>query len=329
MENTVNSAIKQSGLRLVFGDLLLGVHGENFHYLFSYEGGGPQSMVVDGREWLYRTPAPTYWRASTDNDKGSGFPFDNAMWMGADQFTRPDGVSIWVDGVKEEDFMPPRNNRFKGDCQAKEVKIQYRLLTATVPATCTQVSYTVRENGVIQTDVHYHGREGLGSLPVFGLRFVIPTKALGYVYTGLSGETYPDRMAGGIRGTYQVEGLPVTPYLVPQDCGVHMETEEVTIFRNSVLANTDHSREPFSLTFQMCGKPFAFSCLPYTALELESALHQEELPPARRTVLCILGAVRGVGGIDSWGSDIEEAYRIDGSKDIEFSFLIHPEKSAR
>ena len=145
----------------------------------------------------------------------------------------------------------------------------------------------------------------------------------------LSGETYPDRMAGGIRGTYQVEGLPVTPYLVPQDCGVHMETEEVTIFRNSVLANTDHSREPFSLTFQMCGKPFAFSCLPYTALELESALHQEELPPARRTVLCILGAVRGVGGIDSWGSDIEEAYRIDGSKDIEFSFLIHPEKRAR
>ena len=47
---------------------------------------------------------------------------------------------------------------------------------------------------------------------------------------------------------------------------------------------------------------FAFSCLPYTASEIENALHHEELPPARRTVLCVYGAVRGVGGIDSWGS---------------------------
>ena len=41
-----------------------------------------------------------------------------------------------------------------------------------------------------------------------------------------------------------------------------------------------------------------------------NATHHEELPPARRTVLCIYGAVRGVGGIDSWGSDVEEAYHI-------------------
>ena len=45
-----------------------------------------------------------------------------------------------------------------------------------------------------------------------------------------------------------------------------------------------------------------FVCLPYTASEIENALHHEELPPARRTVLCVYGAVRGVGGIDSWGS---------------------------
>ena len=44
---------------------------------------------------------------------------------------------------------------------------------------------------------------------------------------------------------------------------------------------------------------------PYTASEIENALHHEELPPARRTILCIYGAVRGVGGIDSWGSNVE------------------------
>lgn len=316
MANTVNK------LRLVFGDLFLGVHGEDFHYLFSYEGGGPMSLVKGGREWLYRAPTPTYWRASTDNDRGAGFPFASAMWMGADQFTRQECVEIWVDGRREENFMPPANNQFQGECQAETVKIGYRLITATVPAAHTDVSYTVTGQGQIRVDVHYHGCPGLPGLPVFGLRFVMPTKAVGYDYTGLSGETYPDRMAGGVKGTYHVEGLPVTPYLVPQDCGVHMNTESLTVFRNSVLANTDQEPGTFSLTFKMTDKPFAFSCLPYTALELESALHQEELPPARRTVVSILGAVRGVGGIDSWGTDVEEAYRIDASQDMEFSFLI-------
>ena len=58
-------------------------------------------------------------------------------------------------------------------------------------------------------------KEGLPELPVFGMWFIMPTKAVGYCYEGLSGETYPDRMAGGIYGRYEVEGLPVTPYLVP------------------------------------------------------------------------------------------------------------------
>ena len=47
-------------------------------------------------------------------------------------------------------------------------------------------------------------------------------------------------------------------------------------------------------------KPFYFSAIPYTPQELESALHREELPAPRRTVVSILGAMRGVGGIDSW-----------------------------
>ena len=58
------------------------------------------------------------------------------------------------------------------------------------------------------------------------------------------------------------------------------------------------------------------------ASEIENATHHEELPPARRTVLCVYGAVRGVGGIDSWGSDVEDDYRINAEKDIHYSFII-------
>ena len=60
--------------------------------------------------------------------------------------------------------------------------------------------------------------------------------------------------------------------------------------------------------------PFAFSALPNTAQELESAAHRDELPVTGRTVLTVMGAVRGVGGIDSWGTDVEPPYRISGEE---------------
>ena len=51
-------------------------------------------------------------------------------------------------------------------------------------------------------------------------------------------------------------------------------------------------------------------------------MHHEELPPARRTVLSVLGAVRGVGGIDSWGADVEAPYHISGEQNISYGFWI-------
>lgn len=48
----------------------------------------------------------------------------------------------------------------------------------------------------ITVNVSYKGVQGLPELPVFGLRFIMPTLADKYRYEGLSGETYPDCMAG-------------------------------------------------------------------------------------------------------------------------------------
>ncbi len=309
-------------LKLVFGDVVLGVHGDGFSYLFSYQTGGIESLCIGGKEWLYRTPTPTFWRASTDNDRGCGFPNRSAMWLGADLFWKTEKVTVEKDGCPVEQFLAPDNNRFGGPVGAEQVTICCIGHTATVPAAEVVMKYTVTGDGAIHVEVSYEGQKGLPELPVFGMRFVMPTAADGYEWDGLSGETYPDRMAGGVNGIWKENGLPVTPYLVPQDCGVHMETQRLTITRSTVLANEMGEKNPFSISFEAGERPFAFSCLPYTASELENALHQEELPPARRTVVCILGAVRGVGGIDSWGSDVEEAYRISAEKAISYDFWI-------
>ena len=78
---------------------------------------------------------------------------------------------------------------------------------------------------------------------------------------------------------------------------MHMDTDWLEVTRYTSL---DNSRRDYSLQIlkiEKTDEPFAFSCLPYTAEEIENATHYEELPPARRTVLCVCGAVRGVGGI--------------------------------
>lgn len=310
-------------LRIVIGDVTIGIHGQDFSYIFSVGSGGMESLYKDGKEWLYRSPRPAFWRAVTDNDRGNGFVFRSAVWSAADRFVRCVKVTARMD--EQEISMPPapENNKYNGDETCDRFEISYTYETPTVPVTEVTVSYLVESDGRIHVQVDYLGKQGLPELPVLGLRFLMPTAAEGYTYEGLSGETYPDRMAGGIPGVYEVQGLPVTPYMVPQDCGMHMQTKWVEIVRKTSLDNTDRGERSSRLKITAEeGKHFAFSCLPYTAQELENAMHHEELPPARRTVVSILGAVRGVGGINSWGADVEDAYHISGEQDITYGFWI-------
>ena len=310
-------------LRVVFGDLNLGVHVGDFHAIFAYDRGGLDSLVKGGREWVYRTPKPTFWRATTDNDRGCGFHIKSGMWLSADMFMKNAGIKVMRDGVEITDFLPPLNNAYTDQEYADSIAVTFTYETITVPATTVDVTYTVTADARINVACKYHGKEGLPQLPVFGWRLIMPTMATGFTYEGLSGETYPDRKAGGVPGVYEVKGLPVTPYMVPQECGMHMDTKWASITRDSVLSNVRGGVPATSLKVAgVDGGTINFSCLPYTAEEIENAFHHEELPPARRTVLCVCGAVRGVGGIDSWGTDVEEAYHISAEKDIEFTFDI-------
>ena len=309
--------------RIVIGDVTIGIQGQDFAYIFSVGMGGMESLYKDGKEWLYRAPRPAFWRAATDNDRGNGFVFRSAVWSAADRFVRCVKVTARMD--EQESSMPPapENNKYNGDETCDRFEISYTYETPTVPVTEVTVSYLVESDGRIHVQVDYLGKQGLPELPVLGLRFLMPTAAEGYTYEGLSGETYPDRMAGGIPGVYEVQGLPVTPYMVPQDCGMHMQTKWLEIVRKTSLDNTDRGERSSRLKITAEeGKHFAFSCLPYTAQELENAMHHEELPPARRTVLSVLGAVRGVGGIDSWGADVEAPYHISGEQNISYGFWI-------
>lgn len=281
---------KNVPLKITHGDGAVGVRGNGFEVLFSYSEGGPSSIVSGGREWIWRAPRPAYWRAPTENDFGNKFAYTSSIWSAADAYQICEKTEILSES---ESYLTVR-------------------CTYTSPAVKglkTEVFYTIAANGTMQVKVLYHGQKGLPQLPLLGLRFATPVPVETVEWLGLSGETYPDRKKGGVFGWHK-EYPHIPAYPVPQECGCHIDTKSVTL----------HMADGKLLSFEAEDRDFAFSAIPYTPQQLEQAFHKEELPEPVRTVVTVCGAMRGVGGIDSWGSNVEKLYRISAEEDIEFSF---------
>lgn len=296
------------GLHVTHGDVNYGVSGDGFEILFSFSAGGPVSLVYDGKEYLYRAPRPAYWRASTENDLGNGFAARSAVWMAADLFSDCADCRVREfagDRVDELD-VHDLAGRVPAAEDLEKVELTYTYTSHAVPGVRTEVTYTVDRTGRIHTKLHYYGTKGLPQLPEFGLRLLVPEKISEYTWEGRSGETYPDRRKGGSFGVHTA-ATEISHYLVPQECCNHADTCQLQVG---------------SLRVVMDGKPFHCSVLPYTPQELENATHREELPDTGRTVVSILGQMRGVGGIDSWGADVEEAYHVPAEGELEYSFYL-------
>ena len=265
------------------GDGAWGVRGEKFEILFSKLQGGPVSLVSGGREWLWRAPRPALWRAPTENDLGCGFPMRSAPWSAADAWQKCTG---W-ETEQGADFFA----------------ITYRFAADALPGYASEITYRVEREGVLTIQALYHGFAGAPELPLFGLRFSTPQPIEETAWVGYSGETYPDRYKGGVFGSHK-ETPQVPNYLVPQECGGHSFTCGVALHMGTG-----------TLTLEKAEKPFFFSAIPYTPAQLEQAQHVWELPGHCRTAVTVASDMRGVGGIDSWGTDVESTYRVSGEED--------------
>lgn len=299
VENAGEQEKNQAGpLKVIHGDVNLGVKGENFSVLFSRADGGIVSLRYGKKEWIAgKPPMPTYWRATTDNDRGNGFNVASAAWLAADQLWWYNNSQIQVEETKDK------------------VTVTYTYGIPVVPATETKVVYEVTADGKILVKAHYFGKQGLPGLPLFGMRFRFLSDVDSFTYYGRGPEeNYPDRANGARLGIFA--GTPegnVSHYLKPQECGGRTQVRWLKVA----------DREGRGLKFTAAGEPFYMNVLPYTAQELETALHREELStPPRYTIVSILGAQRGVGGDDSWGAPVHEKYEISGEKDAWVEFVI-------
>ncbi len=289
LQNDIIINNKQS-FKVIHGDFNVGVKGQNFEFIFSLVEGGPVSIKYKDYEWIYRAAKPTYHRAPTENDTANGFLQKSAIWKTADLYQK--FIDVKIDETIKN-----------------EVSITY--IYDTLTSAKTHVKYTVYCDGTIKVTLSLSPENKLPQLSVFGLQFATQEKISNYSYTGYSGETYTDRYKSGEFAvhSYKVE---MPDYLVPQECACHVYSKNFML-----KADATHT-----LKFYAANEYFHFSVLDNSAHELENAMHKYELPNAERTFVRVMSKMRGVGGINTWGADVEEAYHIDANDDINLEFYI-------
>ena len=234
----------------------------------------------------------------TDNDRGMGAAYRDSGWLAASMGMRYVPESFQV---AEE----PESLQITMEYEAKYPEV-FR---------CT-VTYRMAADGKLEMMIAYPGIRCEEYLPLFGIDFKMKKELRSFSYYGYGPEeNYADRMCGARLGVFYTSAdKNLSQYLIPQECGNREGVRWLKLL----------NQEGEGLRFCAEGAPFAASVLPYSAYELENALHADELPVSRYTWVRLMAAQTGVGGDDSWGAPVHEEYRIPASKPLKLHFSVAP-----
>ena len=282
---------------VIHGNYNLGVRGEEFEVLFSYNAGGLTSYRYGGKEMLQTMPKPNFWRAPIDNDCGNDMMARYGQWKLASMYLSTHGAPEPNPEVTEE---------------ADKVIVAYHYSMPTRPEAFCDVTYEVYGDGTVKTTLSYDPVKELGDMPEFGMMFKVDADYDHVEWYGNGPEeTYVDRMRGAKLGIYRnLVQDNMSRYMVPQECGNKTEVRYAKV------------TDALGRGFLFAGNKMHFSALPYTPHEMENAMHPYELPEVHYTVIRAAAEQMGVGGDNSWGARTHEEFLLDVSERMEFSFYM-------
>lgn len=243
------------------------------------------SIKVGGEELLSAPVRLNFWRALTDNDRGSRAGSRLGCWR--DAGTTPgiyNNTKFSIEGYKIIE-------------NEKKVVITCGATICTQPESKASIIYTITSKG-IEVDMQFYPDSSLPEIPEVSMLFELPADFENITYLGNGPhENYIDRNNGVKLGVYNTTVTDMyTDYLKPQECGNRTGVRYATLVGNKK-------------TFTVIAEPIMeFNASHYLPLELENAWHKKDLPQSDKTVVRVIARQQGVGGYDSWGAKCNEKY---------------------
>ncbi|MBM7654339.1 beta-galactosidase [Neobacillus cucumis] len=281
-------------LRVAHGDVNIGVHGRDFTVMFSKAQGSLVSLNFAGKEMIALPPAPLFWRATTDNDRGFSQSFDSGIWYAASL-------------ARKCVHMEVEENK-------RQVSVAFTYKFSIHDQIEVKTTYTVSPDGSVRVKSVYKGAANLPQIPIFALSFKVPAdyQQLEWYAMGPE-ENYVDRAKGARLGTFKnTVADNVSGYVMPQESGNRTGIRRLDV-------TNDNGQ---GIRISSVSAPVECNVSPYTAFELEHANHVYELPKVHYSVVTVAGKQMGVGGDDSWGAPVHKEHLVPADQDMEFEFKI-------
>ncbi|HLU22587.1 MAG TPA: glycoside hydrolase family 2 TIM barrel-domain containing protein [Bacillaceae bacterium] len=268
------------------------ISGSKFDIHFNKTTGEMKSFATSGVELLKSAPVPNFWRAMTDNDRGSRLNERSATWREA-SFNR-------------------KLDRFKYEVTDEVVVVTVLYSVPTTTESRVEIKYTINGSGEVQVDYELAPGSDLPEIPEVGLLFTMEQQFENLKWYGRGPhENYIDRNKGAKLGLYdgKVKDQYV-PYLKPQECGNKTDVRWATITNNAGVGLKVAALDTVEI-----------NALPYTPVELEEHSHSYKLPESKQTVVRINHKQMGVGGDDSWGQKTHPEFTLYANETYRYSFI--------
>lgn len=257
------------------------------------------SIKVGGEELLQGPMRFNFWRALTDNDRGTRAGSRLGCWRDAGDTPGIYNNTKWsIENYKILDG-------------GKKVVVVSGATVCTQPECKGQVVYTITSKGM-EVDMQFFPNDALPEIPEVGLLFELPPDFENMTYLGAGPEeNYIDRCNATQIGLYNTTVTDLyTDYLKPQECGNRTGVRYATLVGQ---------KKVFSLVAEPVMELNVSHWLPK---EIENTWHGKDLPPVTKTVVRCIARQQGVGGYDSWGAHCNEKYKNKTDKTYRLKFQI-------
>ena len=257
------------------------------------------SIKIGNEELLQQPMRLNFWRALTDNDRGSRAGSRLGCWRDAGD----------TPGIFNNTKWHIENYQILDD--GKKVIVTGGATICTQPESKAVVIYTITSKG-IEIDMQFIPNSELPEIPEVSLLFELPKDFENITYLGAGpDENYIDRKNAADIGLYNTTVSDMwVDYLKPQECGNRTGVRYATLVGD---------KKVFTVVAEPVMELNACHWLPK---EIENIWHQKDMPEYNKTVVRCIARQQGIGGYDSWGAHCNEKYKNKTDRTYRLKFQI-------